>query len=54
LEHNYSTIDDDISRSEVENRDDMMDKCPVCFMIFPKSMEKQDRAQHVNEHYEDD
>ncbi|CAF1334748.1 unnamed protein product [Adineta steineri] len=35
-------------------RDDMEDKCPLCFMIFPQNMTKQDRQLHVNEHYTDD
>ncbi|CAF1555772.1 unnamed protein product [Adineta steineri] len=42
------------SQPNTATRDDMEDKCPLCFMIFPQNMSKQDRQLHVNEHYTDD
>ncbi len=33
---------------------DSINKCPICFMIFPLSMTQDERSQHANEHYADD
>jgi len=35
----YPTIDDD-----------SINKCPICFMIFPLTMTHNDRYRHVDEH----
>jgi hypothetical protein len=48
------TNSDDNSKLDINSEDAMTDKCPICFMIFPRSMFKHDREQHVNEHYGDD
>ncbi|CAF0969925.1 unnamed protein product [Rotaria sordida] len=29
------------------------DKCPMCFMIYPPTMEEYDRRRHVQEHFND-
>lgn len=42
-----------MTRSNVMNNDDMVDKCPACFMIFPLTMGAQERSQHVNQHFGD-
>ncbi|CAF4577349.1 unnamed protein product [Rotaria sp. Silwood1] len=47
----HSAIDDKNSKLNVKTRSDSMDKCPLCFMIFPQRMKHADREQHVNEHY---
>ncbi len=36
------------------NDDGLLEKCPVCFMIFPQTMIARDRSQHIHEHYIDD
>ena len=41
-------------RPDAESANDATEKCPVCFMLFPQTMKKQEREQHVNEHYADD
>jgi hypothetical protein len=38
----------------ISRRDDLADKCPICYMIFPQTMTVHDRNLHVNEHYNDD
>ncbi|CAF1303112.1 unnamed protein product [Adineta steineri] len=32
---------------------DLINKCPMCFMIFPMCMTESDRSQHINEHCTD-
>ncbi|CAF1326690.1 unnamed protein product [Adineta steineri] len=32
----------------------LMEKCPICYMIFPKIMSVSERNLHINEHYKDD
>ncbi|UJR21008.1 hypothetical protein I4U23_024108 [Adineta vaga] len=32
----------------------LMEKCPLCYMIFPNKMNADDRNLHINEHYRDD
>jgi hypothetical protein len=54
VELDSSRAGNDISNSDVKGGDETIDKCPVCFMIFPKNMGKQDREKHANEHYLDD
>jgi hypothetical protein len=34
--------------------DNVSEKCPVCFMIFPLTMTARDQSEHVSEHYRDD
>jgi hypothetical protein len=34
--------------------DNVSEKCPVCFMIFPLTMTERDQSEHVSEHYRDD
>jgi hypothetical protein len=53
-EIDQTTNGDDNSKPDVNSEDDMTNKCPICFMIFPRSMVKHDREQHVNAHYGDD
>ncbi|CAF0841537.1 unnamed protein product [Adineta ricciae] len=36
-----------------EQDDDASNKCPACFMIFPQNMSKNERNEHVNEHFPD-
>ena len=38
----------------VSKRGDVAEKCPICFMIFPKIMSTHNRNIHVNEHYYND
>lgn len=35
------------------NSESVIEKCPLCYMIFPLKMIEQERIQHVNEHYTD-
>jgi hypothetical protein len=49
-----STNNNNNSKANTANGDDSIDKCPVCFMIFPSHMTKYDRQQHVYEHMTDD
>ena len=41
-------------RSEAIGTDKSIDKCPICFMIFPSTMSATDRTMHVNEHLNND
>ncbi|CAF4279201.1 unnamed protein product [Adineta steineri] len=42
------------TRNDTQNfRNDMIEKCPVCFMIFPSAMKTYERSQHVNQHFGD-
>ena len=34
-------------------KNDLTEKCRVCFMIYPRSMTTPDREKHVNEHLND-
>ena len=36
-----------------QDDDDASNKCPACFMIFPQNMSKDERNEHVNEHFPD-
>ncbi|CAF2148567.1 unnamed protein product [Rotaria magnacalcarata] len=47
----HATTDIKSSNSHTVHRDDVMDRCPLCFMIFPQRMKHQDREEHVNAHY---
>jgi hypothetical protein len=49
-----STVNTDDSKNQVINDDQSDNKCPICFMIFPLNMTRDNRQQHVNEHYTDD
>lgn len=57
-----TTTDDNIQaanvqneiRNEVVENENPIDKCPICYMIFPMGMPSNERIQHVNEHYSDD
>jgi hypothetical protein len=52
---NGQSIDNtDDSKNQVMNDDQSNNKCPICFMIFPFNMKRDNRQQHVNEHYTDD
>jgi hypothetical protein len=48
------TVNSHQLENNVSNRDQLDEKCPICFMIFPLSMSASDRHQHANEHYADD
>ncbi len=41
-------------KPDVNNADNSIDKCPVCFMIFPSYMTSLSRTLHVDEHYKDE
>ena len=53
-DNNQSIIDDDISENNFSKNDDLIEKCPICFMIFPSNMITYNRHLHVNDHYNDD
>ena len=38
---------------EQDDDDGASNKCPACFMIFPQNMSKDERNEHVNEHFPD-
>lgn len=40
----------DLSPGYDEQNEDLIDKCSVCLMIFPKRMSQEKRIQHINEH----
>ena len=51
----YPSVNGDIIKpTDTQIRNETTEKCPICFMIFPQSMNKQDRERHANEHYGDD
>jgi cellulose biosynthesis protein BcsQ len=57
---NSASIDYDSSKriNNNSNRtgkddDDLINKCPTCFMIFPSHMSLADRNQHAGEHFKD-
>ncbi|CAF3421643.1 unnamed protein product [Rotaria sp. Silwood1] len=50
-----STSDNDYNNPKASGIDDdkLNDKCPVCYMIFPRHMSTDLRSIHVDKHYED-
>ncbi|CAF0882957.1 unnamed protein product [Rotaria sp. Silwood1] len=48
-----SSFNHDNQKSNMINHDDILDKCPACFIIFPSNMGTYERSQHVNQHFED-
>ena len=40
----------DESDNQMKNASGSDSKCPICFMIFPRSMTRDGRDEHVNEH----
>jgi hypothetical protein len=52
--NDHSQANTDNSKNRVMNDDESNNKCPICFMIFPLNMKRDNRQQHVNEHYTDD
>ncbi|UJR21011.1 hypothetical protein I4U23_024111 [Adineta vaga] len=53
-ESDRSTRIDNNTKSNSNYDNDMLDRCPICYMIFPTNMNRNDRDQHANEHYADD
>ena len=51
---NQSTDSRSALQSSSVDNPKTIDKCPVCFMIFPFSMSPDKRAEHIDEHYSDD
>ncbi len=39
--------------SHVIINDEIVEKCPACLMIFPMTMETNERSKHVNQHFGD-
>ncbi|CAF4332428.1 unnamed protein product, partial [Adineta steineri] len=37
-----------------KTNDNISEKCPLCYMIFPLIMTIHDRHEHVQDHYNDD
>lgn len=37
--------------ANTSNADELFEKCPICYMIFPYGMTIHNRNLHVNEHY---
>ena len=42
-----------VQSNDPDIANEMLEKCPLCFMIFSKAMSKNDRSVHINEHYSD-
>jgi len=51
---NRLTTSDNYQKSFDVRDDNLIEKCPICFMIFPSTMKAPDRSQHIKEHYTDD
>ena len=49
----HPTNNKDKTEKNLVDQDGVMDRCPLCFMIFPFSMSVSNRNQHINEHYWD-
>ncbi|CAF0841594.1 unnamed protein product [Adineta ricciae] len=49
-----SRIDHHDFDSNTSVQEVLIERCPLCYMIFPKSMNIGDRNVHINEHYQDD
>jgi hypothetical protein len=41
-------------KTDFNEDDNSIDKCPICFMIFPSNMTQIGRSMHVNEHCKDE
>lgn len=52
--HNNSTSSSDDQKFFDIKDNNLLEKCPVCFMTFPLSTTNRDRTKHVGEHYTDD
>ena len=46
-------LDNDTIDSHMRNYEDIIEKCPACFIIFPSTMGMNERSQHVNQHFEE-
>ncbi len=47
---NRLTSSDNDHKSFDVRDDNLIEKCPICFMIFPSTMKAPDRSQHIQEH----
>lgn len=45
--------DDSLSRSLPEKKTNLVEKCPICYMIYPKTMNANSRREHIFEHDND-
>ncbi len=45
-----STTENKVPKTDVNRTDNSIEKCPVCYMIFPSNMSETARLMHVDEH----
>ncbi|UJR28507.1 hypothetical protein I4U23_009745 [Adineta vaga] len=51
---NSSEVQTSIYNAQTDDTDnDQFVRCPICFMLYPTNITRDDRLQHVNEHYTD-
>lgn len=53
-EYRYPVYADNNQNTYNKRNDDLLEKCPICFMMFPPTMTAETRSEHVQEHNIDD
>ncbi|CAF0995657.1 unnamed protein product [Adineta ricciae] len=55
LDHkNHSQVDETQAGTNDSVTDDFTNKCPICYMIYPRSFTIYDRQRHVNAHMDEE
>ncbi|CAF3723256.1 unnamed protein product [Rotaria sordida] len=53
VDNNHLITDNNNRNSNMINHHDILNKCPVCFIIFPSTIGTSERSKHVNQHFGD-
>ena len=50
----HSQVDETQSETNGSATDDFTNKCPICYMIYPRSFTNYDCQKHVNAHMDEE